>query len=394
MRGVCAGGAAGDHVHAALRVTRNPLRVLVIGQVPPPYGGQTIMTEVLVLGRYENAELWHVNAAFSRSLADMGTTSLIKVVRLLGVLARALATTARRRPEVLYFHPAGASKSAILRDIAMLLALRPFYRTVVFHLHARGLTESCGSMPPPLRGLARRVYAAPQLLVGPSAAIVEEAAGLRAQRQLVVPNGTAGGSPRSNYEVDGPVRIVFVNLISEAKGALWLLESLAVLVGRGIDVRLTYVGEVSSSEYQASLLDRAAALGVVDRIAFTGLAVGPDKWQRMAEADVFCVPTTWRQESFGLAMVEAASCGLPIVAADVPGVREVLDDGVSVLLADPDDRFSLTRQLEAVCRSPELRKRLGTAARAEYLHRYTMQSYWRRMEDVFELVRRLHSASA
>lgn len=374
--------------------TRDPLTVLVVGQVPPPYGGQTIMTEMLLSGRYENAKLWHVNAALSRSLSDMGTTSPEKMFRLLGVLARSLATTIRRRPQVLYFHPAGASKSAIFRDIVMLLTLRPLYRTVVFHLHARGLTEACRTLPRPLRALARRVYASPQLLVGPSAAIVAEAAELGAGRQLVVPNGTAGGSPHAGYEVDGPVRLLFLNLVSEAKGARWLLESLAVVVGKGIDARLTYVGELSSPQFHASLLERAEALRVADRIAFAGVAIGEDKWRRMAEADIFCVPTTWRQESFGLALVEAASCGLPAIAADVPGVREVLDDGVSVLLADPDDRLSLARHLEAVCVSAELRSRLGTAARTAYLDRYTPESYWRRMDEVFELVKGLHSASA
>ncbi len=352
------------------------------------------MTEMLLSGQYENAELWHVNSAFSRSLADMGNASLRKIVRLLGVLARCLAITVRRRPQVLYFHPAGASKSAICRDIVMLLTLRPLYRTVVFHLHARGLTESCGTLPRPLRALARRVYAAPQLVVGPSAVIVEEAAEFGAGRQLVVPNGTAAGNPRKSYEVDGPVRLLFLNLVSEAKGARWLLESLAVVVNKGIDARLSYVGEVSSPQFHASLLERAEVLGVADRVAFAGVSIGPDKWERMAEADIFCVPTTWRQESFGLALVEAASCGLPAVAADVPGVREVLDNGVSVLLADPDDPLSLARHLAEVCTSADLRRKLGTAARTAYVDRYTPQCYWQRIDEVFEVVKELHSAPA
>jgi glycosyltransferase involved in cell wall biosynthesis len=370
------------------------LGVLVVGQVPPPYGGQTIMTKVLLEGRYDDAELIHVDSAFSTSLSDMGRTSMTKLVRLARVLVRALWVRARRHPSVLYYHPAGASKSAILRDLALLSVLRPLFSRVVFHLHARGLTEACGTLPRPLRTLARRVYANPDVLLGPSTVIVDEAVELGASYTRVIPNGTRGGTPRQHRPAGPTMQILFLNLISEAKGASWLLDAFAELRGSGVDAQLTLVGEFESAAYRDEFLAQCRKLDLHELVRLPGIAVGEDKWRAMAAADIFCLPTTWPQESFGLALIEAASCGLPIVAADVAGVRDVLEPGVSVLLADPHDRPSLARHLHHLCDDPAARERLGTAAREAFEHHYTVDRYWAELGEVFAMMREARRALA
>lgn len=356
---------------------------MVLGQVPPPHGGQTIMTDALLRGKYENAELLHVNTAFSTSLSKMARPSFRKVGRLFTVLGRALWVRIVRRPTVLYYHPAGANRSAILRDVVILTVLRPLFPLVVFHMHARGLPETCAALPRALGRLVRRAYACPDVVLGPSTAVVQEAAPLAPRYSRVIANGTQGGDPRMDYRTAGSIEILFLNLISEAKGASWLLEAFAELRAGGVDARLTLVGEFASSTYRTALIARSQALGVDAYVSMPGTATGAFKWEAMKAADIFCVPTTWPQESFGLVLIEAASCGLPVVAADVPGVREVLRPGISVLLADPDDRSSLGRQLGRLCVDPAVREHLGTAARLLFEERYTLERFWAEMSEVF-----------
>jgi glycosyltransferase involved in cell wall biosynthesis len=291
-----------------------------------------------------------------------------------------------RRPRVLFYHPAGSSRSAIYRDMVLLSILRPLFPTVVFHLHARGLTSACDGLPRALRRVARRAYARPDFLLGPSKAIVEEASSLDAREARVVPNGTPSGRPHIGDDPSCRVEILFLNLISEAKGAGWLLRAFAELRAAGVDAHLTFAGECKPGSYQAMLVEQARSLGVTDDLTFAGLKIGDEKWRALESCDIFCVPTTWPQESFGLALVEAASCGLAVVAADVPGVREVLDPNVSIMLADPDDPASLGRILIQLCRSPELRGQMGDAARRAYEDRYTLERYWRDLDDLFKVV--------
>ena len=61
-------------------------RILVVGQTPPPFGGQAIMIEALLDGKYKKAKLFHVRMSFSKEMDDMGKFALSKVFHLLKVV--------------------------------------------------------------------------------------------------------------------------------------------------------------------------------------------------------------------------------------------------------------------------------------------------------------------
>jgi phosphatidylinositol alpha-mannosyltransferase len=82
-----------------------------------------------------------------------------------------------------------------------------------------------------------------------------------------------------------------------------------------------------------------------------------------AAADAFVAPALG-QESFGIVLVEAMAAGLPVVASDIPGYREVIRSDVEGLLVRPNDAPALTSALRRVLTDPELADRLGHAGRA------------------------------
>jgi N-acetyl-alpha-D-glucosaminyl L-malate synthase BshA len=103
-------------------------------------------------------------------------------------------------------------------------------------------------------------------------------------------------------------------------------------ISRAVDrpVELWIIGE---GPMQCSMLSLAAELGIRDRVRFFGIrhVLGP----LLANADLFLLPS--RQESFGLAALEAMACGVPVVASRVGGLPEVIEDGVSGMLFDVGD---------------------------------------------------------
>ncbi len=92
--------------------------------------------------------------------------------------------------------------------------------------------------------------------------------------------------------------------------------------------------------------------------------LGPQEDVRawMAIADVVVLPTYYR-EGLPMVLVEAAAMGRPLVATDVPGCREVVEDGVNGVLVPPRDGAALAGAIEALLRDAELRARFGAAAR-------------------------------
>jgi phosphatidylinositol alpha-mannosyltransferase len=81
-----------------------------------------------------------------------------------------------------------------------------------------------------------------------------------------------------------------------------------------------------------------------------------------AASDVFVAPATG-QESFGYVLVEAMAAGLPVVASDIAGYREVVRDGVDGLLVPPSDPVALAAALRTVLDDADLARRLGEGGR-------------------------------
>ncbi|HEX5938439.1 MAG TPA: glycosyltransferase family 4 protein, partial [Actinomycetota bacterium] len=101
----------------------------------------------------------------------------------------------------------------------------------------------------------------------------------------------------------------------------------------------------------------------------------------LAGSDVSVNPAVG-QESFGIVLVEAMAAGVPVVASDIPGYREVVADGVEGLLVPPRDPEALAGGLVRVLTEPDLATRLGEAGR-ERVRRYDWPIVVDRLEELY-----------
>jgi glycosyltransferase involved in cell wall biosynthesis len=130
----------------------------------------------------------------------------------------------------------------------------------------------------------------------------------------------------------------------------------------------------------ARMAERA---GVGDRVHFLGAVPHAELPAVLRAADVFLL-TTEPPESFGIVLIEAMACGLPVIASDYPGVRAVVDDGVTghlVPLGDPGAVDAALRRL--VDAGTEGRARMGTAGRAKAEERWSWPRLVERMDGVY-----------
>jgi colanic acid/amylovoran biosynthesis glycosyltransferase len=130
----------------------------------------------------------------------------------------------------------------------------------------------------------------------------------------------------------GPPEILTVGRVVPLKGNVTLIRALAALAERGIEARLTVVGD---GPQLPELRELASRLGVADRVELTG-AVGQDEIRGFYErADVFALASF--AEGLPVVLVEAMATGLPVVASQITGVPELVEDAVSGALAAPGD---------------------------------------------------------
>ena len=175
-----------------------------------------------------------------------------------------------------------------------------------------------------------------------------------------------GSGIRSRLGLTGKRVVIFTGRLVPHKGTDVLLRALAELPN---DVVALIVGQ---GPRLAVLTSLARRLGVEDRVRFCPTVSDEELPLFLRAADAFVLPSVNRLEGFGLAVAEAMAAGLPVVTADLPGVREVITPGVDGLLAEPLLASDLAAKLRQLLDDPAARAAMGRAARATAERRYAL----------------------
>lgn len=198
-------------------------------------------------------------------------------------------------------------------------------------------------------------------------------AGLRGRAVTVIPSvvdldrfrpGLEAGEVRRALDLEGKRVLAFTGRLVPHKGLDVVLRALAELPR---DVELLAIG---SGPRLDELRHAAIALGVGGRTHFLPSVSNAELPRYLAAADLFVFPSQNRLEGFGLAVAEAMAAGLPVVTADMPGVREVIEPGREGLLAQPLLADDLAKQIRTLLEDEPLRRRMGEAARRRAEQRY------------------------
>jgi len=130
----------------------------------------------------------------------------------------------------------------------------------------------------------------------------------------------------------------------------------------------------------------AGTMGVADRVRFLGRVSDENLPKVYAACDVFVLPSVSRLEAFGIVALEAMATAKPVIVADIPGVREVIEDGREGLLADPMNARDLGEKIRRLLGDPEARHVMGERGREKVLESFDIQSVTDRIESVYRSV--------
>jgi glycosyltransferase involved in cell wall biosynthesis len=261
-----------------------------------------------------------VQAAFARAAALSGRPRL---------LTRAGRVLARRAPRLMARAATAVSRSGVLpvkgTDIAARLAA------------------------------AREVFRDVDLFVAPSASIAAEyrVLGIDGSKIRVSDYGFAPLPPRPRPGPRGPLRIGFVGTLVWHKGVHVLLDAVAGLAKDAWELKI-YGDTRTFPDYSAGLQAQAAGLPVT----FMGPFDRADIADVYTGIDVLVVPSLWLENS-PLVIHEAFLAGVPVVAARIGGVADLVVDGRNGLLYDHDSAPKLRRALQHLIDSPDLLAALG-----------------------------------
>ena len=174
--------------------------------------------------------------------------------------------------------------------------------------------------------------------------------------------------------------VLYVGRLKFHKGLEYLIESAQHTTK---NVKYLIVG---GGDYEPKLKRLMYARGLDNRIIFAGEVPNKELPEYYAACDVFVLPSISRLEAFGIVGLEAMASGKPVIISDIPGVREVIEEGVEGLLVEPMNAEDLAEKINILLSDAALRKKMGEHGRRKVEEKFTWDKVVRQIEEVYKEV--------
>lgn len=175
--------------------------------------------------------------------------------------------------------------------------------------------------------------------------------------------------------------ILYAGRLVRWKGVQYLIDA-AALLARTRNVRLLIAGE---GEYHPALEQRARDLGILERVDFLGYISSDALASYYAIADVVAL-ASYANETFSIMSAEAMACERPVVGSRFGGIPEVIAEGETGLLAEPENVNDFAAKLGQLLDNATLREQFGKCGRARVLKLFTWDAVTERVLDAYQAV--------
>jgi glycosyltransferase involved in cell wall biosynthesis len=289
-----------------------------------------------------------------------GPEPLSRLLVFAAALARLALWSLRDRGRVVHVH--ATVRGSMYRKAVCVLAARALRRRVVLHVHsgAGDIAAFAGSRDPLSRRLFGAAFGAADSVLAvsaASAAAIRDGYGVETPIE-VVPNAAPTVPPFVREEGGEEVLVAYLGgFANPVKGGEELLAALPEALAAAPGLRVTLAGPGEPPAQAQALI---AAEG--ERVEWAGY-LGPEAKDRLLRS-ASCLVMPSLSEGLPMALLEAMAYGMAVLATRAGGIPEVVDDGADGLLIDPGDPAAISAGLVRLASDPELRARLGAAARA------------------------------
>lgn len=266
--------------------------------------------------------------------------------------ARALRSL---EPDIVHLHAGGLSPRLVSKIAAG--------AKVIVHYHS--LAEE--SSPD---GTTRRSPLAADLIIANSDATARS---VKRVKPLVIYPGVVSTSAETKKGVVGTLTIGVAARLVPVKGIKYLIEAISHLDGLHLEI-------AGDGPERAELERHAAMFGVSDDVTFAGWV--DEISEMMSHWDIYVQPSV--AEGFGIAALEAMALGIPVIATDVGGLREIIVEGETGYLVPPKNPGKLAARIRELGNDSGLRARLGEAARKRAATEFSRERECAAIQSAYE----------
>jgi glycosyltransferase involved in cell wall biosynthesis len=338
---------------------------MLVGDDPNSTGG--IATHLQLLR--EHVASWANVDVYAVGSAGRTETSRTRAARRVAEPLRFYRRLRSARPSIVHLNCSFDQKS-LTRDVALAWVALASGAKVVLQVHGGGTDEVLRSSRA-ARLLTYAALRAARRVVFLTRAQLEPVAKLYpayARNLRVIPNmAPAMEFVRDEFRPAAARRsVLFLSRILREKGIFDLIQAVALLTNRGVNLGVFVAGDGPDRRAAAAL---TVELDLTEQIQFVGYIRGADKANLLSSATALVLPTYYAEEGTPYALLEAMQAGLPIITCRTAGIVEILDDE-SALFVPPRDPGALADAIEQLLSDPALQQRLRQAAARQARERF------------------------
>ncbi len=179
------------------------------------------------------------------------------------------------------------------------------------------------------------------------------------------------------------VNITFIKHLEEKYGAKYLLEAIPLILEKNKNIRVFIAGTGSQELFLKNLTSK---LLIEEYVVFLGRLEHEEVVDLLRKTHIFVMPSVWESESFGVSAIEASAMEIPVVASNLPGVREAVIDGVTGILVPPRDPQAIADACLTLINDESLRKEMGKAGRIFVKENFEWEMCVNKMINLYQRV--------
>ena len=364
------------------------MRILIVGQIPPPFHGSNVMAETLfeVLKQLGH-EVNFIDKSFSSSMSEVSKPSIRKLFRVPVLMTVLFKEILRKFPGIcIYF--ISLSPSAFVVDALMLTILRLFRVPYVLRFGAKGVTDLA------TRGNPWRSLVA--LSLKRSLGGIVKANALKKDVNTFIPNeriiSVPNCIPNQNLQIRTPkdddvVQVLFLSNLMPEKGPLQFLKAAKIVTEKACNVRFVLAGAIWREKFYFELIRYIKKNNLSSHVKVPGGVYGEDKRNLFDVSHIFVFPT--QNETFGLVILEAMRSGLPVISSPQGAIPETIEHNKTGFITDPFDTDEIADRILSLVRDPDLRYRMGKRGQERFAREYTTEAYMKKWEGVLSFSQKL-----
>jgi len=219
-------------------------------------------------------------------------------------------------------------------------------------------------------------------VVSSATAVDASKVGLEPAKAVMVRPAVGDADFRPNgHETGAVLRMVMTGALKWVRAPEHGLLAFRRVLDSGVEARLEVLGGAGKDETERFLYT-VEDLGLPEHVLWLGERPAETVAERLREADIFLHAS--HSEGISNAVLEAMASGLPVVCTDAGGMREAVRDGIDGFVVPVRDVEAMAKALVKLARDPELRRRMGAAARQRVLEEFTLEKQTREWRALYE----------